>query len=134
MNPIIKAGGLIIKEIDNIKHVLLIYRKKADDWTFPKGHKDDTDIDSKYTAIREIKEETNLDTEIIKELPIIEYTNAKNEHIIYYMYLMRDLETSELKVENEGDILRWVNIDNISEVLHYQNLIDYFESIRGFIV
>lgn len=131
MNPIIKAGGIITKTIDNKPHILLIYRSKHKDWTFPKGHKDDTDPDAKYTAIREIKEETNLDTEIIKELPHMEWVNVKNEHVINYMYLMKNLETSEMKIEKDGDELRWVEIDQVNNLLDYNNLIEYFDSIKG---
>ena len=65
-----KSCGCII--IDNQK-ILLIYVKDDDGnifWGFPKGHQEEGETDFE-TAIRETKEETNLDVEIIDEKPIM---------------------------------------------------------------
>ena len=62
-----KSCGAII--YNNNKEVLIV-KHNAGHWDFPKGHMEYQE-DEFQTAIREVKEETNLDVELFKE-----YTNA----------------------------------------------------------
>ena len=56
------CGAVVIKkENDGIK--FLIIRQHDDCWHFPKGHVEEGETEEE-TAIREIKEETNIDVEI----------------------------------------------------------------------
>lgn len=66
-----KSGAIILKD----RSVLLLYRAKQNDWTFPKGHVEFGETDNQ-TMIREIKEETGLDTRVIRKLPDNEYTTG----------------------------------------------------------
>ena len=128
-----KSGAIICKP-GITKKILLLYRGNHNDWSFPKGHAEAGE-DAQSTMIREIEEETSLKVKIIKELPELRYSKKSEtveENIVCYMYLVEP--TSQvLKNEHEFDKLEWVDIDKVTSVLTYQNLKDYFESIRSFI-
>ena len=56
------CGAVVIKEDeDGIK--FLIIKQHDENWHFPKGHVEDGETEEQ-TAIREIKEETNIDVEL----------------------------------------------------------------------
>lgn len=124
----IKKSGAVI--INNKKDsVLLLYRGDLKDWTFPKGH---VEYGENYieTAIREVKEETGLDVKIIKQLCDVEYENIEGS-VITNMFLAMSQEDNKLKIEHDGDILEWVNINEVNNKLSYDNLKDFFNKIRN---
>ncbi len=64
MNEIISCGGVVIKD----NKVLLLYKqgkKGYSGWVLPKGQLEKTETKTQ-AAIREVKEETNIDNKIIK--------------------------------------------------------------------
>src|SRR5947209_14725506 len=67
-SPVRAAGGLVVDG----NRVLLVHRPKYDDWTFPKGkaERDETDEDC---ALREVREETGLDCELVSAAGTTEY-------------------------------------------------------------
>ncbi len=78
---------------------------------------------------REIKEETGLDVEIIKELPDLEYTNYSGEYVLTKMFLVESKDDYKIKPEFEGDDIKWFTHDEVFETLTYDNLKEYFKKI-----
>lgn len=81
------AGGVVIKD----KKEVLLIKNPSNVWTFPKGHieKGETPIQA---AIREVKEETNVEGEVISYLGKINYSFFWKGIKVYktvYFYLMR---------------------------------------------
>ena len=64
MSKVKKAGCILINVKD--KTVALVYREKQDDYSFPKGHMEEGETEQE-TAIREVKEETNIDAIILSD-------------------------------------------------------------------
>ncbi len=65
-------------------HVFLIQHQKARYWGFPKGHAEPGET-AKETAIRELKEETNLDiVQFFSEKPLTEQYRFKIEGRVIY--------------------------------------------------
>ena len=60
----LKAGCFLINI--ETKNVALVYRIKQNDYSFPKGHKEDNET-LEQCAIRETAEETRRVAEIVKE-------------------------------------------------------------------
>jgi len=60
-----KGSGIIL--CDSTERILLVLGREHNKWSFPKGHLDDTDTDTRMCAIRETKEETGLDVVIPEE-------------------------------------------------------------------
>ncbi|HBG82048.1 TPA: hypothetical protein DDW69_04425 [candidate division CPR2 bacterium] len=125
---IVEAGGIVFREENGQKYVLLLYRKFHNDWAFPKGHVDEGE-DFEFAAIREIKEETGIDTEMIKSLPPDEYYNDfEDKNVVVHMFLLRPLNT-ETNIEYEGDQVDWVPIHEVEDKLTYPNLRKYFRKL-----
>jgi len=81
------AGGVVIKDR---KEVLLI-KNPSNIWTFPKGHIEKGET-KEEAAVREVKEETNIDAEIVDYLGEISYFFTWQGIKVYktvYFYLMR---------------------------------------------
>lgn len=124
-NMIKKAGGIILN--NDRSGIAIIYRANSNDWSFPKGHieKGESSLDA---CMREIKEETGLDVELLKELPALDYEDKKGNIINLNMYLVQSSEDDFVK-ENPKDILKWVNLNEVKDILSYENLKEYYDKI-----
>lgn len=73
------------------KSMALVYGAKRNDYSFPKGHKED-DGTLGHCAIRETAEETRRVAEIVNEFePYIErYTTPRGENCACYIYIAVD--------------------------------------------
>ncbi len=123
---VLKAGGIILNKKNE---VLLLYQIKHNDWTFPKGHIENGE-NPETAALREVNEETGLSPIILKELPILNYTNRNNEYSETHMYLMGCGEDKDLKEEYEGNKLLWVSVDKVADKLSFDNLKEYFKKLK----
>lgn len=130
-NKLLKVGGLIIRNNDGLKEVLLI-DSNSRGWSFPKGHLEN-DETIKEGAVRECKEETGLDLKIVKKLPSLEYRNQiTGDNIIVNFYQMKVIG-GQLQKEYKSDDLRWVSLEKAAGLFDYQNLKDYMELVKGLI-
>lgn len=121
-----KAGAIVLHH-DNSARIALIYRAKEKDWSFPKGHIKKRE--TPFTAcIREVKEETGLEIEILFQLPDNEYIHKTGSKIIISMYLARS-KGGDFIVEHPGDKIEWVDIHEVENRLVYDNLKKYFCSV-----
>lgn len=131
MSQIPKAGIIIIRTGTTELEVLLIFRAKKSDWSFPKGHCEPGES-FEQTALREVREETGLEVRVLRSLPDLEYKNAKGEDVLLRMYLGTPQEDSpQERPEKTGDRVEWVPISRVESVLSYQNLKEYFAAIKG---
>ena len=110
------CGCIIIKDDE----VLLIKHNKGH-WDFPKGHMEEGETE-KQTAIREVKEETNMDVEIISEQKyranyIIEDKQIDKE-VIYF--IAKPLNSEIKPQETEVSIVEWVKIEEAIETITYE--------------
>ena len=99
------AGGIVIKsgKVLLIKNAALRDPKKAY-WGFPKGHIDKGEK-STAAALREIKEETGIEAEIVKKLGDSQYVFTRSgekvfKQVVYYLlrYKSGDMQPQELEV------------------------------------
>jgi len=128
--PIQKAGCIVLQKQNNKLQVLLIFRQKFNDWSFPKGHIEPGETGEQAT-IRECKEETGIDFEIKTKLPDMVYEVkgdwVKEEtwaNIVMFAGFANGGDFSE-KTEAK-EFPEWVDFDQVVERLSYQNLKDYF--------
>lgn len=111
-----KSCGCIVMHKDK---VLLVKHNKGH-WDFPKGHMEQGETE-KQTAVREVKEETNMDVEIISDQKyranyIIEDKQIDKE-VIYFIAKPLSLEIKPQ--EAEVSIVEWVKIDDAVEKITY---------------
>lgn len=121
-----KACGTII--IDNNK--VLLIRQKQGFYGFPKGHVEGNETEVE-TAIRETKEETNLDV-VVDESKRFEISYIVNDNIdknvIYFLAKL----TGENKVvaqEEEINEVIWVDIDKAEDILTFDNLKELWKEV-----
>ena len=127
-----KAGCFLIRR--ETKEVALIYRKKRDDYSFPKGHVEEGET-LKEAAIRETAEETKRVAEIIDEYsPLVEkYTTPNGEECACYMFFAVDKGKSNNQSEDTHDVV-WTPVDKVLEVLSYDSLKNTWKSVEKIIL
>jgi len=80
-------------------------------WNCVTGHIKEHES-AEETALREVKEETNLDGEIVKTAePLIHFTKDQRWVILAYLINVNDI--SNLKIDtNESQAYKWIEIDD----------------------
>lgn len=124
-----KAGCILINK--ELKKIGLVYRKKLNDYSFPKGHLEENETLSEC-AVRETTEETGRDCKLIsdKEIGVIEYTNYEGQ-IKTYMFLAFDKGKTNKKIaEKDKEELVWVNYNEVESKLSYQNIKDFWNKVK----
>ena len=129
-----KSCGAIVykKEKDELKF-LLVHQNNGH-YSFPKGHveKDETEIE---TALREIKEETNLDVQIDTNFRyVITYVLESKNVMKDAVYFVATPTSFDLK-NQEGEITEciWSNYKKIMELLEFENIKEVFASAYEYI-
>ena len=120
-----KSCGCII--IENNK-VLLIQQTKGH-WGFPKGHVEsgETEIE---TAIREVKEETNLDVEINENKRYtIEYITDKGTFKQVVLFIAKKINGDERCQESEIKSMKWMTFEDAIKTITYDNTRKLFSKI-----
>ena len=118
-----KSCGIMVFKDDN---VLLVQHNKGH-WGFPKGHveKDETEFE---TALREVKEETNIDAKILGDFRhVVTYSPKPNtiKDVVFFIgeALSFDLkpqieEASEVKYVSINEALNLIN-DDVKDMLKF---------------
>lgn len=133
---ILTAGvGLFV--FNNQNKVLMQLRTDYNQWGFPGGAMD-LGESFEETAIRELKEETNLNIKEMKMLKVLsgkdtyrEYPNGDKLYDITAIFVVTDYD-GVLKVnDDESSKLDWFSIDKLPENMtsHTKNYIEKFGSI-----
>lgn len=112
----IKKAGTILLDKDN-KKIALVYRKKHDNISFPKGHLEDNET-FEECAIRETLEETGRICEIIKPIYLNKYM-SKEGKVENHMFLATDKGLFSTNIDEE---LLWISIDKVKDYLKYDEL------------
>lgn len=121
-----KACGTII--IDNNK--VLLIRQKQGFYGFPKGHVEGNETEVE-TAIRETKEETNLDV-IVDESKRFEISYIVNDNIdknVVYFLAKLTGENNIIAQEEEINEVIWVDIDKAEDILTFDNLKELWKEV-----
>ena len=118
-----KSCGCIVM---NDKNEILLILHNAGHWDFPKGHVEDGETETQ-TAIREVKEETNIDVEVNEQYRYSTKYSPREDvvkEVIYF--LAKNIsderkaqleEVSEVKWFSIGDAIDKITFDNSREIL-----------------
>src|SRR5690242_13571766 len=100
-NETMKAGCVIVNDAEE---VLLVSDLEGKIWQFPKGHAEEGET-LEQVAIREVKEETGCDVEIVKQLPDLTYSNSQDGELIRIaIFLAKPITlgiSSETKIQSK---------------------------------
>ena len=114
-----RSCGCII--INDNNEVLLVYEKRRKYWGFPKGHKEGNESEEE-TAIREVKEEVDLDVIIDSNHKYeISYSFGKiNKSVIYF--IAKPINTDITIQESEIKEYKWCSYEEAKSLINYDNL------------
>lgn len=112
-----KSCGCIVMHKDK---VLLVKHNKGH-WDFPKGHVEEGETE-KQTAIREVKEETNVNVQILSDKKyqtnyIIKDKNIDKDVIFF---LAKPLNLNQRPQLEEVSVSEWKKIEDALEVITYE--------------
>ena len=108
---------------------VLIIRQKQGFYGFPKGHveEDETEVE---TAIRETKEETNIDVLVDESLRFsLSYivNDTIDKEVVYFI---AKPQNENIRIQ-ESELLdaTWVDIDNVYNILTFDNLKNLWKDV-----
>ena len=112
-----KSCGAVIFDGDKV----LVIQQQEGHWGFPKGHVEDGESEVE-TAIREIKEETNLDVEINEKYRYVETYSPKfdvTKDVVFFV--AEKIGGNILAQEEEVKKIEWLNINDAMERLTFES-------------
>lgn len=119
-----KSCGCIIIE-DN--KVLLIQQMKGH-WGFPKGHVEGNETEEE-TAMREVKEETNIEVKIQKDYRYTETYLADKDIEKEVVYFIAEKTGGEIKPqEAEVRDIKWFHFQEALETITYEDTKKIFQT------
>lgn len=128
------AGGVVI----NKDGLILVVNQKGQSWSLPKGHIDEGEraLDA---AKREIYEESGINQlELLSELgsyqrPRIALGGGDDifEQKTIFMFLFKTDQSLLKPIDPENPEARWVNKDDVSDLLTHRKDKEFFLSIRN---
>ena len=121
------AGGVAFRKQDGQVEVALISVGGDNRWQLPKGLVDKGES-TEDAAIREVREEAGIDTEIVTRIDKVEYWYFWKEngqriryHKFVYFYLLRYKAGDVRDHDHEVNEARWLDIDDAIEMLAFDN-------------
>lgn len=113
-----KSCGCIVM---NEKNEILLVHHNVGHWDFPKGHMEvgETEIE---TAIREVKEETNIDVEVNEKYRYTTEYSPKEDvmkEVVYF--LAKNVNNNKEAQLEEVSEVRWFNFDEAIKTITYNN-------------
>ena len=122
MNYEKSCGAVVYRRSHGNTEILLIKHIRSGFWSFPKGHVEDGESEVQ-TAVREIKEETNVDIAIddtsFRETVVFNPRRDTRKEVVYFVG--RALTFDAVPQEGEISEIRWVEIGCAASKLAYDN-------------
>lgn len=126
------CGAIIIhKAAENNYKVLLVKNHNGRYWSFPKGHVEKGETEEE-TAIREIKEETGLDVEIIDSFrEVSDYCpfGKIKKRVVFFM--AQTFSTKVTVQKEEIDSFIWVDLFDVHNKCTYDNDLRVIKKARA---
>lgn len=123
------CGGIIVKN----NKVLMVNQTKGF-IGFPKGHVEDGETEE-VTAIREIKEETNVLTKLdTSKRFVINYYPKDNVYKEVVYFIGEAIDDSDI-IAQKGEVeeVMWVDIDEVANKLAFDNIKDMWTDVLSYL-
>ncbi|MBO6127237.1 MAG: NUDIX domain-containing protein [Clostridia bacterium] len=128
------CGAVVFTKKDN-EILYVIVKSKKGVWGFPKGHNEPNESEEQ-TAIREIKEETNLDVKIIKGFRVTgEYKVPDEKDTIKNLVLfIAEYKNQSITFQKEElQDAKLMNFNEATNSFKYENLKKFLKKADEFI-
>ncbi|HEY3135574.1 MAG TPA: NUDIX hydrolase [Blastocatellia bacterium] len=123
----ISAGGVAFRKKDGQIEVALISVGEDNRWQLPKGLVNKGES-TEAAAVREVREETGIETEVVERIDKVEYWYFWKEegkrvryHKFVYFYLLRYKSGDVADHDREVNEARWVEIDGAVKMLAFDS-------------
>lgn len=122
-----KSCGCIIL---NNKNQILLILQNAGHWGLPNGHVEEGETEEQ-TAIREVKEETNVDVIVDTNLRYRMVYNPKEDVEKEVIYFIAKNTSNDCKPQlEEVQEMKWLDIDNAINTITYENSKDLLKKVK----
>ena len=123
-----KSCGCIV--INNKKEVLLIHHN-AGHWDFPKGHVEEGETEVQ-TAIREVKEETNIDVEVNEKYRYTTQYSPQEDVIKEVVYfLAKNISNDKEAQLEEVSEVKWFEMSEAIDIITYNTSKDILIKLKS---
>ena len=115
------CGAVVFRKYHGYIELLLIKHVVGGHWSFPKGHVEAGETEEQ-TALREIKEETGIDVELITTFrEVVSYSPKRDttKDVIYFLGKAKNFQYTPQ--EEEIAQIKWVEINLAHSFLTYDN-------------
>lgn len=115
------CGAVVYRKHHGNTEILLIKHLNSGHWSFPKGHVEEGETEVE-TALREIKEETDIDVMIdptFRETVTYFPKKETQKVVVYFMAKAKNFDFTPQ--ESEIADIRWVDICHAASLLTYEN-------------
>jgi 8-oxo-(d)GTP phosphatase len=130
---VIAAGGVVWRETDGLRQVLLVHRPRYDDWSLPKGKLNPAEH-ILTAARREIEEETGQQVVLGPPLGIQRYDIRKNggtvPKLVHYWSATIDGMARPFVPNDEVDDLEWFPVAKARRRLSYPRDVDILQALE----
>lgn len=120
----VAAGGVVFREGEEGIEIVLVSRHASGLFALPKG-KVDPGEQVEETALREVREETGLEAEILDRLGEVRYwfTDETGERVnkVVYFFLMRPVGGDTADHDHEFDDVGWFHLVEAERLLTHKN-------------
>jgi 8-oxo-dGTP pyrophosphatase MutT (NUDIX family) len=135
----VSAGGVAFRWMDSQPEIAIVSVKPKLRWQLPKGIVDPGES-PQVTAVREVREEAGVETELIKLIETIEYWYRSVKygkpvryHKFVHFYLMEYKNGDVSDHDHEVEEARWVSFDEALEMLDFKSERDVVQKARAMI-
>jgi 8-oxo-dGTP diphosphatase len=135
----ISAGGVAFRRKDSDLEVVIVSVKPKLRWQLPKGIVDPGES-PQVAAVREVREEAGIETDLIKLIETIEYwyRSVKNGkpvrfHKFVHFYLLEYRSGNVTNHDDEVEESRWVSFEEAIEMLAFKSEREVVEKAREMI-
>ncbi len=113
------CGAVVVKRDQNEVYILLVQMNKGH-WSFPKGHMQRTETEQE-TALREIKEETNLDVILLENFrQTVKYNSAQETEKEVVYFLAKPKSDHIQRQESEIKNICWLKYGDAMDQLTFE--------------
>ena len=118
------AGGLLWRETERGREILIIHRTRYDDWSLPKGKlKDDERWEE--AALREVAEETGYRATLKSLAGVTFYYHNEQPKIVLYWNMLTSevdpIDKEQSDSPDEGDRILWLTVPEALKRMNYES-------------
>ena len=135
----VSAGGVAFRWKDSEPEVAIVLMKPKLRWQLPKGIVDPGES-PQVTAVREVREEAGVETDLLKLIETIEYWYRSMKygkpvryHKFVHFYLLKYRSGEVTDHDHEVEEARWVSPEEAIELLDFKSERDVVEKARELI-